>query len=241
VTPRLLLLQARRPGDAMAGHERACFVKSTGLPSDAVVAHDLCDGPPSLARLRSFDFLSVGGSGEFFVSRGDLPRFDAFLDFLREVGERGFPTFASCFGYQAMVRALGGEIVHDPANSEVGTYEVALTEAGRRDELFSALPPRLEAQMGHKDRATRHPEGIPNLAASERSPLQALRIPGKPVWATQFHPELDRESTMDRYRSYLESYSEQMTEEEKARAFERFRDTPEASGLLPRFLELVFG
>ncbi len=224
----------------MKCHEHECFVRGSGLAHDDVAVYDLCHGPPSMAGVRAYDALTVGGSGDFYVSRGDLPGFDALLDLLREVVASGHPTFASCFGYQLLVRALGGEIVHDPGNTEVGSYELTLTDEGRADPLFRELPARFWAQLGHKDRATRHPDGVPNLAGSEKSPFQALRVPGVPVWASQFHPELDRETNLDRFRYYQSGYARYMGEDEREAAARSFRESPEASRLLVKFIELVF-
>ncbi len=237
---RMLLLQARLPDDPARAHEHGCFVASTGLRPEDVVPHDLTGGPPSLTRLRTFDMLSVGGSGDFYVSRGDLPEFEAYLDFLREVVALGHPTFASCFGYQSLARALGAEVVHDPANAEVGTFELNLTEAGRSDALFQTLPERFWAHLGHKDRACSAPTGTLNLAGSARSPFQALRIPGKPVWACQFHPEMDRDASLERLRCYMADYGPPDPKDAEA-AFARFLETPDTSKLLVQFLSLVFG
>lgn len=237
---RMLLLQARRADDPMREHEHRCFVRRTGLPPENVVPHDLCCGPPDLRALSDFDSLTVGGSGEYYVSRGNLPHFERLMDFLREVLDRGYPTFASCFGFQSIVRALGGELVYDPVHSEVGTYGLELTDEGIADPLFGRLPRTFMAQMGHKDRTTRFPDGALNLASSEQCTFQALRIPGKPVWATQFHPELDRDSNLDRLRRYVRHYGP-ANPGELAAVESRFRESPEASSLLPRFLDLVFG
>ncbi len=38
------------------------------------------------------------------------------------------------------IDALGGDVIHDPDNTEVGTFEVELTDAGRQDPLFGDLP-----------------------------------------------------------------------------------------------------
>jgi GMP synthase (glutamine-hydrolysing) len=239
-SPTILLLQARLPDDPMREHEHRCFVDRTGLPAECILSHDLCEGPPSIVDLERYDALSVGGSGAFYVSRGNLPQFDAYLDFLREAVERGHPTFASCFGYQSIVRALGGELVHDPSRAEVGTFELTLTGHGRSDPLFGGLPDRLMAQMGHKDRASLPAPGTLNLASSERCTYQALRVPSKPIWATQFHPELDRETNLDRFRRYMADYGPER-QEDLQEAFDRFKESPEASGLLRRFLEQIFG
>ena len=53
-------------------------------------------------------------------------------------------------------------------------------------------------------------------------------------------PELDREANLDRFRYYESSYAKYMSQEERAKAPERFRESPEVSNLLSRFLELVF-
>ena len=225
----------------MRHHELACFAERSGQPEGAFEVHDLLEGPPSLHAARSYDAVMVGGSGDYYVSQNNLPHQEHFHGFLAELAQAGPPTFASCFGYQSMVLALGGEIIYDPERTEVGTYDLVLTDEGATDELFSSLPGTFLAQMGHKDRATRHPAGIPNLAASDRCPYQALRIPGRPVWAAQFHPELAMHSNRERFQAYLDGYAGYMSDEERVHALSRFKASPEASGLLERFIQLVFG
>jgi len=237
---KVLLLQARDADDPMAAHEHQCFVDRTGLAAENIVVHDLCNGPPRSERVRAFDAVMVGGAGDYYVSKQNLPQFDAFLDLLREIIAVGHPSFVSCFGYQCLVFALGGEVVFDPDNTEVGTFELTLSPAAREDPLFGDLPEEFLAQMGHKDRAVRHPDGIPNFASSQRCPLHALRIPGQPIWATQFHPELDRKTNRDRFRHYLEGYATHMSPEQQQASLDGFRESPEASDLLRKFLKLVF-
>ena len=91
-----------------------------------------------------------------------------------------------------------------------------------------------------KSRASRVPDGVANLASSPLIPFQALRIPDQPIWATQFHPELDRETNLDRFRHYLEGYASVMDKADTARAMERFEESPETSTLLRRFFDIVF-
>jgi GMP synthase (glutamine-hydrolysing) len=183
----------------------------------------------------------VGGSGDYYVSKRSLPQFERQLELLAEIAETGFPTFASCFGFQLLVEALGGRIVHDPVNVEVGTYDLRLTSQGRKDPLLGKLPPVFAAQLGRKDRADRLPDRVRHLALSERSPYQAFRLPDKPIWATQFHPELDLHSNRLRFERYLKGYAEHMSEAERAETRRRFRESPETHGLLREFLSLVFG
>ncbi|MCP4245983.1 MAG: hypothetical protein GY778_02945, partial [bacterium] len=237
---RVLLLQGRRDQDPMKLHEQECFATHCRFDRSHVVGYDMVQGPPPARTVKGYDALFVGGAGDFYVSKGNLPGMADWLDFFGEIAAAGHPMFASCFGYQMFVLALGGEIVNDADNTEVGTYELRLTEEGRQDPLFSILPPKFWAQEGHKDRAGRNPDGIPNLAGSDASPLQALRIPGQPIWATQFHPELDLEANLCRFRHYVEGYAQVMTPEEIKPVLDRFQESPEANRLLPRFLDLVF-
>lgn len=241
MTPRILLLQARNGDDPVRQEERQSFSDKTGLPLENIVPHDLLAGPPEFATVARFDAIMVGGSGDYYVSKRSLPHFDLQLDSLAEVVERGQPMFASCFGFQLLVQALGGRIVHDTANVEVGTYDITLTEQGRRDPLLGIMPPTFAAQLGRKDRAERLPEGVVHLARSERIPYQAFRVPARPIWATQFHPELDLLSNRLRFDRYLKGYAAHMSEAEQAAARARFRESPHTDRLLPAFLELVFG
>ena len=108
--PKVLLLQGRRADDPMAAHEYACFVDRCCLPVAHVESYDLCDGPPTLSQVREYDALMVGGSGDYYVPDANLPHFEGFLDLLSEVVEIGLPMFASCFGYQSLVEALGNAL-----------------------------------------------------------------------------------------------------------------------------------
>lgn len=238
---KVLLLQARNPEDPVRDEERRSFAQKTGLPVDRIVPHDLLSGPPSIDKVRQFDAVMVGGSGDYYVSQRSLPDFDAQLDLLATVAATGFPMFASCFGFQILVQALGGEIVHDPVNVEVGTYDLELTPEGKEDPLLGCLPPVFAAQLGRKDRAERLPDGVVHLASSRLNLYQSFRIPDRPIWATQFHPELDLESNRLRFDRYLKGYARHMSEQEREAARGRFRPSPETDCLLPAFLDLVFG
>ena len=237
--PKVLLLQVRDADDAMREHEVSCFVERAGLRREDITAHCALTGVPTLAEVRAHDALMLGGSGAYYVSKENQPTLHPMLGLLQEVATVGHPTFAACYGYQCMVRALGGEIVHDPDRTEVGTYAMELTEAGKADPLFGALPHVFDAQQGHKDRAERLPEGFENLVSSQRCGLQAFRVPGQPVWGVQFHPELDESANRMRYMHYLEAYSAHMSPDERQSAASLFRPSPDASSLLRAFIAQV--
>ncbi len=239
MTLKLLLLQARRAEDPARHEERVSFAKRLRVPLDAIVPYDLLQGPPSLEKVRAHKAVLVGGSGEFDVSKWNLPHQDATLQRLREIVDLGLPMFASCFGFQLMVQALGGNIINDPDTTEIGTFPIYLTEAAKNDELFGILPDEFMAQLGHKERAEVMPPGVITLAYSDKVAYEAMRIPGKPIWATQFHPELDLEDHLVRFRRYLHIYAHLFTEEQIQEMLDSFQPSPETEKLLPRFMEIV--
>lgn len=236
---KILLLQARNHGDRAKIEERRSFAKKTGLAESQIVPHDLLKGPPTLEKIKRHDVLMAGGSGEYYVSKRNLPHFEELLAVLAEVVEIGHPTFASCFGFQLLVQALGGKIIFDPQRVEVGTHEILLTEAGSNDPLFGLMPASFNAQLGRKDRAIRLPEIALHLASSKKSLFQALRIIDKPIWATQFHPELCGEENKSRFQRYIDGYGGHLSDEERVKVLSGFHDSPETDKLLPRFLILV--
>ncbi len=228
---RLLVLQSRFDSDPMLEHERGCFVAATGRDLEELHFHNVVERVPTLDEVTAFDAVIIGGSGDFSVVERDLDFFDPLADLLRLIVNETFPTFGCCFGFQLLVDALGGTVIRDPGNAEIGSYEVELTEEGLRDPLFGQLPRTFTAQMGHFDRARALPEGVPNLASSERCGLQAFRVPGAPIWATQFHPELDHNGNRDRCVAYLKEFS-------SIDDYEAL-PSPDALTILPKFLELT--
>ncbi len=188
--------------------------------------------------LDDVDVLLVGGAGEFSVLDA-YPPIRTFIDFLADTASAGkTPVFASCFGFQALILGLGGEVVSDEDNAEVGSYEVYTTPEAGTDPLFGTLPSPFIAQLGHKDRAERLPEEITCLAYSDRALCQAVRLEGRPVYATQFHPELTGDDNRQRFLGYMEQYGRLFGEAEAQRRLDSHKPSPEANALLRRFVDL---
>jgi GMP synthase (glutamine-hydrolysing) len=238
-TPRFLLLQMRNAGDPMREHEICCFAESLGSHADQLATVDLISVDISDHQLHHCDVVLIGGAGDYSVATGG-PWLERAMDLMRRLCDLSKPTFASCWGFQAMARALGGEVIHDRDRAEVGTLELTLTDAGRLDPVFGPLGDRFYAQLGHEDRVVTLPANAELLATGERTRHQAYRITGKPIYATQFHPEMSRENLaarLRRYPKYVEAVARMSFEE----LLESTRDTPETSALLPRFLRAVLG
>lgn len=232
---KFLLLQVRNPDDAMRDQEVACFARALQCEPDQIRVYDLLSGVPTVAQLDEVDVVLLGGSGDHSVAKGGdwLP---PALDAMRELYEVSKPTFASCWGFQAMARALGGEVITDMQRAELGSVEVRLTEAGRNDPLFGPLGDRFLAPMGHQDCVVRLPPQAVRLASSVKIENQAFRIPGKPIYCTQFHPELNRKAFVERVYAYPQ-YVESISGDSLSEFVEKCQETFATDQLLSRFMD----
>jgi GMP synthase (glutamine-hydrolysing) len=241
---RYLLLQTRNGSDPMRAQEMRCFAKMLGCEISAIEVFDLLGSSDPGSKLDAADVCLLGGSGHYSAAsepRRPRPRpwLERALDTMREIHHRAKPTFASCWGFQAMARAMGGRCVHDPPNAEVGTIDVSLTAAGRDDPLFGGLPPVFAAQAGHEDHVVELPPDAVLLASSARVKEQAFHFAGRPIYCTQFHPELDRAAMLERVIAYPE-YVAQIARVPFDEFVQSCRETPESNSLLRRFLEITF-
>lgn len=236
-TPRALLVSLRDPNDPMSAHEQRCFALRSRLPVDAVEVHPMAHGRPDRGRIRGYDAVFFGGSGAYSVL-DDVAWIRDGLATLLDVVDARVPAWASCFGFQGLALALGGEVVRDDARQELGAFEHELTEAGAADEVTAVLPRRFWAQEGHHDHVDRLPPGVTPLAVGlGASPNQAFKVDGAPFYASQFHPELTAETTIERFVHYVALYNAPGSDPDGVIATLRAgRDTPEMGELLGRLV-----
>ena len=230
-----LLLQVRNPGDPMRQQEVNCFARALECEPEQIRVFDLLSGVPTVQQLDEVDVVLLGGSGDYSVAEGG-EWLAAVLEAMRELYELSKPTFASCWGFQAMAKALGGEVVTDKSRAELGSIEVRLTQAGHEDPLFGPLGETFLAPMGHQDCVVQLPPGAILLASSEKVENQAFRIPDRPIYCTQFHPELDREGLLERVRAYPQ-YVEKITGVTMEEFERSCQETTETDLLLGRFVK----
>jgi GMP synthase (glutamine-hydrolysing) len=234
---RYLLLQIRNDDDPMRKQEVQCFARALQAEESQFATYDLLSDAPAATHYDRFDVVLLGGSGHYSAA-GEAEWLDRALDGLRLLHEIGKPTFASCWGFQAFARALGGVVVHDFARAEIGTKYIRRTEAGRADPLFAELENTFQGQMGHEDRVSVLPSGATLLASTDLVENQAYRFDDKPIYCTQFHPELNRADLLRRIRAYP-SYIERVAGLTLAEFEAQCHDTPQTEALLPRFVKMV--
>jgi GMP synthase (glutamine-hydrolysing) len=240
VKPFLLL--ATRAEDAAADEEYAAFLRFAGLAERDLRRVRLERGPLGDLDLDDCSGILVGG-GPFNSSDPDdvksavQHRVERELrDLLDRVVVADHPFLGACYG----VGTLGthqGAVVDTEFAEPVGAVPISLTEAGRADPLFGALPERFEAFVGHKEAVSKLPPHVVRLAGSPRCPVQAFRV-GRNVYATQFHPELDVPGIRTRIDVYR--HAGYFPPEEAEELKERVRRTRvvHPPRLLSRFVEL---
>ncbi|WP_417381121.1 type 1 glutamine amidotransferase [Gimesia sp.] len=234
---RYLLLQVRNPDDPMLKQEVVCFADVLETDTSQVAVFDLLGGPLQDRDLIETDVVLIGGSGHYSAA-GEGDWLETALDSLRLVHDSRKPTFASCWGFQAMARALGGQVIHDLDKAEIGVHHVRLTAAGAADPVFGPSGPVLQGLMGHEDTVIELPPGAELLASTDRVQNQAYRFVDRPIYCTQFHPELTCQSFLGRLNTYPE-YVKKIA----GLSLDEFRhsihDTPEAAALLKRFVQQI--
>ena len=234
---RFLLLQVRNDDDPMRTHEVMCFARAFGVEQSQIDIWDLLSGAPTPAELDAHDVVLLGGSGDYSVARGG-PWLPAALESMVALHDMSKPTFASCWGFQAMARAMGGEVVTDRDRAEVGTVWLTVTPEGALDPVFGSLGERFPVLIGHEDIVTRLPEQAQLLASSPTIENEAFCFPGKPIYCTQFHPEIRREDLISRLAKYP-SYMPLTGAHDLEELAQITPETPEAESILGRFLDHV--
>ena len=234
-----ILLPQMRNDEATRQEEFDEFVRYSRLEPEQFKVLDTFVTPefePTI--VDGFDALFLGGSSDVSVIQPDLyPFITPVKRLLVYCLEQSVPVFASCLGFQAAVEALGGKVIVDQLNLEMGTYPMWLTEAAKADLLFHDLPDGFWAVSGHKERASVMPEGSVLLAFSDRCPYHAFKIPGKPFYGFQFHPEVDAQDLASRIRRYYDRYFE--GEAQLDTILNSLQTTEESNELIAKFVDRI--
>ncbi len=234
---RFLLLQVRNPDDPIKRQEVRCFAQHLGCPESGIQTRDLISDPPSDTALAAADIVLLGGSGDYSVAQGG-DWLAAALDAMRHLVEIHKPTFASCWGFQAMAKALGGGVITNLDQAELGTIDIQLTDSALTDPVFEILPPVFKGQSGHQDIVVQLPADAVCLASTARVENQAFTLPGEPIYCTQFHPELDRKALLERLANYPQ-YVERIAGMTYDEFIEHCGEATDSNALLRRFVALV--
>ena len=100
--------------------------------------------------------------------------------------EAGVPVFGICYGFQAMVKALGGTV------ERTGLREYGATQASVRPEstLFNGQPGTQSVWMSHGDSVSEAPKGLAVTATSPGADVAAIEDNDRQLYGVQWHPEV---------------------------------------------------
>jgi GMP synthase (glutamine-hydrolysing) len=169
----------------IARRVRECHVYSQVVPSTMTAAEMLALGPSAV-------ILSGGPSSVY--APGAPPAPAGLLT-------SGVPVLGICYGFQLMVRDLGGEVRHT-GTGEYGA--TSLRASGESGVLLAGLPADQRVWMSHGDTCATPPPGFAVTAATAGTPVAAAEAPDRQLYGMQFHPEvLHTEHGMAMLRSFL--------------------------------------
>ncbi len=235
--PRVLLLQIR-DHERVRQEEHDSFILHSGLVKEQIDVFNVFDTPhfgPEI--VEGYDSLWVGGASEASVLEPETyPFIQSGENILLHCLEHEIPVFASCFGFQLAVVALGGRVFKDTNNFEMGVIPIQLTELAQSDPIFEGVPNDFMAVSVHQEKTTELPDNCELLAYTEAC-VHSFRVRGKPFWAFQFHPEVDRPTLVERLTIFKKRYTDDDDHLESILA--NAVDTPHSNDLMRHFVERV--
>ncbi len=169
----------------IARRVRECHVYSEIVPSTMPTADMLALGPSAI--------ILSGGPASVYAP-GAPPAPAGLLT-------AGVPVLGICYGFQLMVRDLGGDVRH------TGTGEYGATElrtAAAAGVLLDGLPGQQRVWMSHGDTCAAAPPGFTVTATTASTPVAAAEASDRRLYGMQFHPEvLHTEHGMAMLRAFL--------------------------------------
>ena len=234
---KILLLQIR-DNQNVRNEEHQSFANFSKLEQHQIEILNAFDTPSfKTSLLDSFDALYVGGASEANVLEPDkYPFVKNCIELLRYAAEISKPTFSSCFGFQLAVLAFGGVILNKDKGYEMGTVQISLTDKAKSDLVYQEIEDRFPAVSVHRQYASTIPDPLEIVAYTEQC-IHSFKYKNKPLWAFQFHPEVDRETLVKRLTIFSKHYTDNT--EQLKEVLDSAVETPESNILLGNFVERV--
>ncbi|MBI4941268.1 MAG: glutamine-hydrolyzing GMP synthase [Actinobacteria bacterium] len=136
---------------------------------------------PVAAMLAKRPAAVILSGGPASVYADGAPQVDAALF------EAGVPVLGICYGFQAMARALGGEVARTGLR-EYGGTSVDVEADG--SVLVHGQPAQQSVWMSHGDSVQKAPDGFSVVATTSGAPVAAFEDPARRLFGVQWHPEV---------------------------------------------------
>jgi GMP synthase-like glutamine amidotransferase len=151
---------------------------------------DLFRELPREFRLEQLAGLVVMGGPMNVDDTGRYPFLADEVRWIQQAIDADLPILGVCLGSQLLAKALGSPVYPNQLK-EIGWYEIELTEAGLKDQLFSGCQPAEMVFHWHGDTFDL-PDGAVQLARGVDCENQAFRY-GRAAFGLQFHLEVTPE------------------------------------------------
>jgi GMP synthase (glutamine-hydrolysing) len=101
--------------------------------------------------------------------------------------DAGVPVLGICYGFQAMARALGGDVAKTGLREYGGTI---VTTDPADSVLLRGQPVEQSVWMSHGDSVHTAPDGFRVVAQTSGAPVAAFEDPDRALYGVQWHPEV---------------------------------------------------
>jgi GMP synthase (glutamine-hydrolysing) len=145
--------------------------------------------PHARPRLDRYRGLVVLGGPMNVEDREHRAHLQTEIDVIAQALGAGKPVLGICLGAQLLAHALGAQIRRHSV-SEIGWYDLAITEQGRDDPVLAPLGRTLPVFQWHSY-SFDLPAGAAHLARTASCENQAFRH-GTNAYGLQFHLEMDK-------------------------------------------------
>lgn len=144
------------------------------------------DASPEISR---YDGLVVLGGPMNVEQRHVIPHLEIEIELIRQALALNKPILGICLGAQLLATALGASVRKNPV-SEIGWYELNITDSGINDPVAGKLPRQSRVFQWHSY-TFELPEQAVHLATSLDCENQAF-VYGDHAYGFQFHLEMDQ-------------------------------------------------
>ncbi|HZX45111.1 MAG TPA: type 1 glutamine amidotransferase [Candidatus Nanoarchaeia archaeon] len=165
------------------------------------IKHDVVSSKARVDISRYSSFIMLGGPQSV---NDDTEEIKKALKLVRDITDSGKPYLGICLGAQLLAKSLNTRVKPNKVK-EIGSHIVTLTDEGRKNPLFSGLPPTIKVFQWHGE-TFEMPNGAKRLAEGSLCQNQAFQHGN--CYGLQFHLEVSRDMVKewlfnDGYKSEL--------------------------------------
>ena len=185
------LLLSHRPEDEAAHAEHHSFRRIMGLRSEELVQVRMNLEQPELDFADYSGIILGGGPFNNTDMRKSVVQrqVEAYVTpIVSRVVAEDFPFLGACYGIGVVGSVVGA----------------SLTPEGARDPLLAGMPALFDTLVGHVEAVETLPNEATCLVNGTDCPVQMFKV-GSNVYATQFHPELELRTFIQRLQIYADN------------------------------------